>query len=176
MVEVILSAGITSLVLLAGVSTFLMAMSSWFQGQGTIDAQSGSQLAVRTISKELREAMAVLADEDGLGLSYRLPLVDGDGDYVMPIEWDGIDRRIQLEGADLVIREDDARRVLCSGVVLADSQAGGQAYRIFTPGAGAVTRSLTVMVVTRKNAQGDTYAASRSRETIFLRNIPELAR
>lgn len=176
--EITVGAGLTSLVLFTGLSVFLMGMSSWYRGQGNIDAQNGSQAAVRRVANVLREAMSVTVDGDGLGVSYRMPQVDGDGAFVMPATWDGVDRRIELSGSDLQVVAGNDESTLCRGVITTDplTQGGSGAYRIFTAGNGAITRSLNVMIVTRMNSYRTEQVTSRSRETVFLRNIPQLSR
>lgn len=178
LVEVVFASTLTVVVLAIGVSTFLTGTLSWARGEGRIDAQESSQVAIRLVSQELREAMAVTVDADGRGLSYRLPTRDANGNYTMPITWDGVARRIEVNGTSLRITGGAQTRVVARGLIFTDPQSlgGTQNYRIFTAGNGTITRSLTVMVVTRREADGARLVTSRSRETIYLRNIPDLYR
>lgn len=176
LVETTLASSLTVAVLVASVGTFLLAMISWARGQGKIDAESGSQKAVKVISKELREAMAVTVDGNGQGLTYRLPSYDANGNYTVPITWDGVTRRLEVQGSQLVMVAAGNTRTVCKNLILTDplSSGGTSAYRPFTGGAGAITRSLTIMVVLRTQSDGGRYVTSRSRETVYLRNIPDL--
>lgn len=176
LVEVLLASTLTVTVLAVAVGTFLTGMVSWARGQGRIDAEGGSQRAVREISQTLREAMAVTVDADGKGLSYRMPALDANGNYTIPITWDGITRRIAYSNGQIVASGGAADRVLCKGVILTDPQSSGgtAAYAPFTAGSGTITRSLNVMIVSQRAADRDKTATSRSRETIYLRNIPDL--
>lgn len=179
LIEIITATSISMLVLLVGCATFVLGMETWFRGQARLDANEASQQAVREISMELREAMSVTVDAGGQGLSFRRPLKDGNGSYVQPITWDGVARRLQLDGSNnlqVTASDGTAARTLCKNVIFTDplSAGGTGAYQIFTPGAGAITRSLTVMVVTRRGLYRQETVTSRSRETIFLRNIPQL--
>lgn len=187
LVETLTAAFISVLTLFTAVSVMISTMGSWAVGQGRIDAESDAQNAVRTIAIELREAMAVTV-ESGTALSYRLPVRDSEGSYVVPAQWDGVTRRMEWistgSGVGTVRVTDGSRtRILCRNVILRDPQSsgftptsGGSAYAIFTPGAGAITRQLTIMVVSRTSSNRGGWVLGRSRETIFLRNIPTLTR
>lgn len=178
LLEVITATGLSSMMLFGALSVFLHGSASWLRGTAKINVNEDAQGAVRAITQELREAMSVAVDGDGLGLSYRLPQVDGNGDYVVPAVWDGIERRIDLDDGRILLSADGADdKVLCRGVILTDPLSGTSAtYKTFTAGAGTITRQLTVMVVTKANEYRKEDAKSRSRETVFLRNIPELTR
>lgn len=178
MIEVLTASFMTVMVVTTAVATMLYGLSSWAKGQGRIYAETDTQKAIRLISMELREAMSVTVDGDGLGLSYRRPRFDSDGDYITPAEWDGVSRRIELVGSTLRISSDGQFRSICSGVVLTDplTSGGTGTYRIFQAPAGAITRQITVQVVARRNTYKSMQSYSRSRETIFLRNVPELTK
>lgn len=178
MVEVTFASAMTMLVLTTSVGVFMLGMTSWLRGQGKIDSEGGSQNAVRIVSKELREARDVTVDGDGMGLSYKLPLNDADGNYVIPITWDNVTRRIELQGTNLVVTKPGNTRIICRGVITTDplSTGGTVPYKLFTAGAAGTTRSINVMVVSSRSSYKVENAVSRSRETIFLRNIPILTR
>lgn len=173
LVEMMTAAVFTVLVLAGAFAALLSGSSAWIRGGGSMNAEATAQRAVRTVAHELRQAMVVTVDGDGRGLTYRMPMVDGSGSYTVPPVWDGVTRRIELSGANLEIVEGASRRRLASGVVLTDP-LGNQTYRIFTAGAGAVTRQITVQLAVQKNTIKNYQVSSRNRETIFLRNIPEL--
>lgn len=175
LVEVVVAAGLSTIALFGAVFLFLSGAMSWARGTGRIDAESGANLAVRSVSRELREAMTVTVDSDGAGLSYRLPAKDEDGSFTTPVTWDGVDRRIELQGSQLCVTGSGQTRVICRGVVATDPLSNST-YRIFTAGSGAITRSLTVMIASSRNAEYNKMATSRSRETIYLRNIPQLVK
>lgn len=179
LVETLMAASLTVLVLLTSVSTFMFTMQSWATGAGAIGAQSTSQNAVRTISMQLREALVFNVDGDGMGITYRLPLTDGDGDYVLPVTWDGVTRTIRLQADNTILMSDGTdTRTLCRNVITTDpdSPGGTTPYQIFVAGAGTVKRSLTITVAARKAGFTDGTVTSRSREIVYLRNIPELSR
>lgn len=178
LVETVIASGLSILAFYGATMLFLSGAMSWTRGAGRIDSESTTHRAVREISRELREAMTVSVDANGKGLSYRLPVKDDDGNYTMPVTWDGVSRRIELDGTDLVVIGGDNSRRICPGVILTDPQsAGGTGHYVpFSPGAGAITRSLTVMLVSQNAADYNHTATSRSRETIYLRNIPQLVK
>ena len=159
------------------VGLLIMGMASWVRGESRIQAESQSQRAVRIISQELREAMMVSVDPDGTGLSYRLPTRDSSGTFTVPTTWDGVTRRIELRGDNLVVVGAQSERIIARNVSRTDfTQDPPVAYQIFTPGAGAVTRQLVVTIVCQTNSYRTKNSVSRTRETVFLRNIPELSR
>ena len=128
------------------------------------------------MSAELRQAMSVTVDGNGLGLSYRMPVIDSGGNYTVPPVWDNVNRRIELNGTNLNIVTGGSTRRIASGVILTDplSPGGTGSYKVFTPGAGVITRQVTVQLVVRKTTLKQQTKSSRNRETIYLRNIPEL--
>ena len=173
-VELMMASTISVGVLFTAVMLFLFGMAQWSRGEAHITANNGSQVAVRLIASELREAMSVTVDSDGLGLSYRLPKKNESGDWITPVEWDGVERRIDYGDGDIWITG-GGERVVCQHVVLNDPQwDGNHAYKVFSAGSGSITRQLTIMVVTRTNEYKNEWSTSRSRETIYLRNVPEL--
>lgn len=178
LVELLVGSSISMLVLYGAVMLMVAGSASWYKGEGKILAETQSQRAVRLISSELREAMSITVDANGLGLNYRLPQKDGNGNYIVPAQWDNVTRRIELSGTNIRILENGNPRVICRNVILTDpkSTSGEAPYVIFAPGAGTITRQLTVMVVTQTGTYRGGTTTSRSRETLFLRNIPELLR
>lgn len=186
-IEVLTASALSVVATFTAVAVMISGMSSWAKGQGRIMAEGDAQNAVRTISNELREAMAVTV-LSGTAVEYRLPLKDGNGNFVVPAQWDGVTRRIEWSSTDgglglVRVTGGSTNNVICRNVLLRDPQSsgftpttGGSTYNIFTAGAGTVTRQLTIMLATRANAAKKEYVVSRSRETVFLRNIPTLTR
>lgn len=178
LMEVMVSAAISSVVLFSAISLFLTGIGTWARGQGKMEVETQSRQAIRVTSDALREAMWVSVDADGMGLTYRLPRIDGDGAFEVPIIWDGVDRRIALHSGKLQMIDANGTRTICRNVRLTDplSSGGAQSYRIFTPGPGAITRRLNVQIVTETTGGRQEKVVARKRETVFLRNIPELTR
>jgi hypothetical protein len=175
MVEVLIAAGLNTVILGAAVLCMLQGSRAWIKGNASANSASSAARAVRIVSDTLREAMLVTVDANGLGLTYRMPAVEN-GAFTVPPVWDGVTRRIFLNGSNLVIQEGGSSRVICRNVITTDPNTGAN-YRIFTAGVGSVTRSVTVMVATRNTGlhNANVYQ-KRYRETIFLRNVPELTR
>lgn len=173
--EVAIASAISTIVLFGAVSTFLVGMSSWMRGQGKLDVSSRSQIAVRTISQELREAMSITVDGDGMGVTYRRPRLTTAGDIQIPVLWDGVARRIELRNGVLRKSTNGNIRVLARGLTTTDPRSR-TAYRVFTAGSGSITRQVHVQLANRAFGFRDGVEQTRVRETIYLRNIPELAR
>lgn len=178
LVEVVTAAVFSVMVLTGAFAALLSGSGAWIRGGSSMDAESSAQRAIRRISSELRQAMAVTVDPGGMGVTYRMPVVDADGNYTVPPVWDGVTRRIERSGSNLDLVIDGNRRRLASGVILTDpvSTNGASSYQIFTPGAGTITRQVTVQLAIQKNSLKSYQVSSRGRETIFLRNIPDLIR
>ncbi len=178
LVEVLVASSLSVMVVFTTLGIFMSGMSDWARGQGRIDAESQSQAAVRQISDTLREAMAVSVDADGQGLRFRLPAKGEDGSFRVPAVWDGVERRIYHQSGKLMLAEGGRARELARGVILTDpnSPYGDASYRIFSPNTGTVVRQLTVMVATRTNGAAGEKVTGRTRETVYLRNIPDLYR
>src|SRR5947209_4050189 len=152
LIELLTAAGITIVVLLGSLSILVAGSASWAQGLSKIGAEMDAQMSVRAISQQLAEAMFVSVDSDGMGLTYRLPEKDATGNYVLPITWDGVSRRIEVQNKNLVLIDRGVKRVLAHGLILTDplSSRGTAPYHIFTPGAGTLTRQVTVEVATQR--------------------------
>ena len=178
LVETLTAATMTVLVLSGAIAVLLYGLTSWARGQGRIAAETDSQKAVRIISQRLREACKVTVDANGLGLTYWIPPIDGTGQYVTPVppNGDGVLRRIELNGSTLNIVTGGISRSICPGVILTDplSAGGTTPYVIFSSPTGVVTRQITIQIVTQRNTYKAANVTSRTRETIYLRNVQEL--
>jgi hypothetical protein len=174
--ELLVASSLTVIIVFAAIGALLTTMTSWYRGAGQIAAETSAKQAIRTIASELRPAMEVIVDNDGNGLTYRLPERDADGDFQVPPEWDGVTRRIELDVASdpPVLRISDGHdwRVIARHVIARDPEWAGGHYRLFTPGEGTTVRQVTVKVATSTPGAGDERVTSRVRETIYLRNVP----
>lgn len=177
LVEVLTAASMSVVVLFAVVLSLLTGMQSWARGQGKINAEVSSQATIRMISQELRQAMSVTVESSGNALEYRLPQKDGSGDYVVPATWDGIIRKIRYvsdgETGHIELGPVSNLRTICEDVSLVDPLTS-TSYKLFTAGDGSITRQLTVQIVAKTLGSGNKKVTSRTRETIYLRNIPSL--
>ena len=107
---------------------------------------------------------------------YELPQQNADGSYALPMIWDGITRRIALQGTDLPVMtgSDGSSQTIASGVYPYDPlQPANTTYQIFTGQSGQATSSVTVMIVTGQLDGQQNLITSRSRQTIYLRNLPQ---
>lgn len=175
LVEATLASVVTAAVLVTSLGVYIVGMMGWYRGEGNINAEMGSHTALRIIANELRQAMNVTVDPNGLGLTYTLPLQSNGAD-VVPVKSDGVSRRIELDGTTLNMWANGVSRKLCSNVILTDplSPGGATAYQIFTPGAGTTTIAVTVMIVTKQPGYTSETLTARNRETIFIRNVPQV--
>lgn len=166
----------STIVIFASLACFLQGASSWAKGQSHMTVEDQSRRSVRIISDELREAMSVFVDADGMGLTYRKPKLDAEGNFVTPVIWDGVTRRIYCSSGKIYLGPSGQERIVCRDVITTDPKlVGNPPYKTFVPAAGSITRAVDVKVVTSTNSGVDaTKTISRKRETIFLRNVPEL--
>jgi len=171
-VELLTAATISTLVLGVLMSTMIMGSSSWIRGLGRIEAEGGSQMAIKRVSDQLREAMVVQVDASGKSLTYRLPMMDKTKQFIYPLTWDGVTRSIALVGTDLILSDGQTNVTLARGVAATDPMdPGHRSYKVFIPGPGLVTRQVTLQLALDRNSYKREIASSRTRETIFLRNI-----
>lgn len=178
LVEVVTASTLSVLVLTGAYAALLSGSTTWIKGSGSMDAEATAQRAIRRMATELRQAMSVVVDANGQGVTYRMPVIDANGNYTVPPVWDNVTRRIELNGTNLNIVTNGVTRRIASGVRTTDplSSGGTTPYRIFIPGAGVVTRQVTIQLVVQKTTVKTYTDWSRNRETVFLRNIPELIR
>lgn len=180
LVEVMVGSALTALVLLGTLATLYAGTRSWVLGQSLIDAEVDGSQAIRSLSLELREAMAVTVATDGQSLTYRMPRRNAAGDFVVPAEWDGVNRRAILAANasgrfTLSIGVAGSERALTRNLILVDpDMPGTPTYRVFTAGPGRITREIQIMVITRTNGPRGEPVYHRVRETLFLRNIPSI--
>jgi hypothetical protein len=176
LVETLVVTLMSTIVIFASLACFLQGAGSWAKGQSNMTVQDQSRRTVRIIADELREAMSVFVDADGMGLTYRKPRLDAEGNFETPVIWDGVTRRIYFDEGKLFMGPDGQERIICTDVIVTDPKiAGNPPYRTFVPGGGSITRSLDVKVITSTPSGVDANKViSRKRETIFLRNVPEL--
>ncbi len=174
-IEVLTASVMSFMVLTGATAAMLYGMASWTRGQARIDSENLSQQAIRKVNKLLREAMVVTVDNDGMGLTYRVPQKDGNGRFTLPATWDGVERRIEVSGSNLNLVAGGTTRRLCSNIIFTDPIANGASYVVFAPGAGTITRRVWMKLAT-STASGDRgrLMKSRGREVIFLRNVPAL--
>jgi type II secretory pathway pseudopilin PulG len=181
LIEMVVATGLSVMVLGVCLSILFAGSASWSTGLGNTAATSYAQNAVRTISKRLQEAMSVTVAANGQSLTYQLPQTDGQGNYLLPLAWDGVNRQILIQNNNQLVMVDGSQQeVVAYGVIFTDplSPHGTKPYVPFTPGVGTTTNQVTIEVATQAYAH-DTYGASttvasRERETIYLRNIPQI--
>lgn len=179
LVEVMISTGLSALVLTGSLATLYAGSKTWVRGQSQIEVDLDGSQAMRRLSVELREAMAVTVASDGLSLTYRTMARNADGSFKSPPEWDGISRRarvVSLSGSRfrIEIGLSGQESGLTNQLILIDPMDQNRSYRVFQAGAGAITRQLTVQLVTRVNGPSGEPLYYRTRETIYLRNIPSI--
>lgn len=173
LIETLMAAIITGLTLTTGVSLLIVGLLGWYRGQGQIKAEEDSHTALRIAISELRQAMSVSVDANGLGISYYLPEQDNTGTDLVPETSDGVLRRIELDGSTFNMIANGNTRTLCTDVTLTDPNSS-EAYKVFTPGAGTTTLAVTIEIVTKDQASSGDIEESRNRETVFVRNVPPL--
>lgn len=194
LVEVIVGSAISFIVLTSALTLFIACVAAWGRGETMMDGENDTRQAIRQISDELRQAMWVSIDGDGMGITYRLPQKDAiTGDYSVPVVWDGVDRRIYKDGTDLIlVGSGGIKRTIARNVLAVDPFMLGThqyqkkrikgsvpevapSYKIFTTNTAGIISVVTVKIVTGKQGGAtDEWQRTRKRERVVLRNVPEL--
>lgn len=195
LVEVVVGSIISFIVLSSAVALFLGVIGAWARGESMMDGDNDTRQIVRIASDELREAMWVSVDADGMGITYRKPRKDASGDFEIPVVWDGIDRRMELNGANLEIDDGGSVRTIGRNVLSVDPfrlgthaldskrfvedplnpTAAPPAYRIFEGPATGLVSEVTVTIVTgSRGGQAAESVRAKKRERVVLRNVPQL--
>lgn len=175
MVEVVVGAGLSVITLVGGVACFMGGMMSWMKGVGAMDSISKSQDSIKLVSQQLREAMAVTISDSGKTVTYTIPLKDNSGSYVLPLASDGITRQFKVDQETLVQTVGTTTRTISTNVLSIDP-ATGSAYTPFSANNGDVTRQMVITLVTSKRGFRNNWTPSRTRESVYLRNVPQLSR
>lgn len=182
MVEMALAMAIMSMVVFFGTVALVSTLQAWERGQARISSETEATAALRYVRDQLKEAMSVTVDGDGKGLTYRLATKDDSGNYTYPLTYDGVSRRFQLNSDGTFVQIVAGKtKVLLTGVTTTDHRGDLDtgSYQVFVGGAGAITRTLTVQLVTKNlirshgGSSNNTYG--RVREIILLRNTPQIS-
>lgn len=183
LVEVTVASVISMLAIVGAMSVFLSGMSSWASGSRIISAQTKSDNVVAMVVDELREATFVFVAADGRSVTYRKPARDANDNFVMDVHgspvWDGRTRTLYFNNGSFFMNDGaNPPWRIASNVILTDPKSvpPNQPYRIFTAGAGANTREVTVKIVIRQQFMDRTDLYGRKREAVYLRNIPDSIR
>jgi hypothetical protein len=175
LVEVLVASSISAFVMTSLILALLSGMKSWTIGQGKINAEVSSAQGMRSVISELREAMLVTIDNNGMGITFQVPARQNDGTYSVPPVSDGVNRRIYYQSSTQTIRVSDntGDRALARYVINTDPSRNGASYRLFTATrVSTVIRQVDVRIVAQTNSSADDYNTSRARETVVLRNVP----
>ena len=191
--EVVVGSLISVIVLTSAVTMFIGVAAAWARGENTMSGENDTRQVVRLVGDELREAMWVSVDANGMGLTYRKPKKKVNGDFEIPVVWDGKDRRFFLDGTNLKLNDGTSTRVVARKVLSVDpfmlrntvgesvryntSQGveAAPAYRIFIPNSTGLVSEVTVTIVTgNSGGKAGESMRSRKRERVVLRNVPEL--
>ncbi|MER3414351.1 MAG: hypothetical protein C4340_00245 [Armatimonadota bacterium] len=173
--EVLLGVSVLGFVMLGALLALIGTLGGWAVGQARIQAEVETQRALRRITDTLQEAMWAQVDADGYGITYRLPQRDANGNIAYPLTWDGIDRRIEIDGTDLRICDDGGCTTILTNVTTVDpNNPSSGNYLMFVAPAGATVRQVTVQIVVKRSVRDDRSVWTRARESVRLRNVPQL--
>lgn len=175
MIEVVVGSGISVVTLVGGVGCFMAGMMSWMKGVGAMDSISKSQDSIKLMSQQLREAMSVTISDNGATVTYKIPSKDQSGSYVLPLASDGVTRQFKLVNGTLSQITDGNSRVVAANVLSTDPQTES-AYKVFSANNGDVTRQVVITLITSRQGFRNNWTPSRSRESVYLRNVPQLSR
>lgn len=176
LVESVTGASITAMTLVGGVACFMAGMMSWTKGAATIDSMTKSQNAVKMMSQQLREAYKVTVSDDGKMVTFQLPSKNPDGSYVIPMVSDNQNRVFKVNDSNELVYINNSVTTVVSKNVLATDPNTNSSYRVFTANSGTVSRQLVIQLVTTRQGFRNNWQPNRSRESVYLRNIPQLSR
>lgn len=172
--EVLLGVSVLAFVTFGALLALVGTLSGWATGQARIQAEVDAQRALRRVTEALKEAMWAQVDGDGMGITYQLPARDGSGNIAFPLAWDGIERRIELTGTDLRICDNAGCQTILTDVTTVDPNRPSGGYVMFVPSAGTTVRQVTVQIVVRRTVRPGHDVWARTRESVRLRNVPQL--
>ena len=199
LVETLIASAISVLAVTAGTTAFLSGSYSWAKGEIEMASEGSGNFAMRIIAEELREAMFVKVASDGMRIDYFLPMKDGDGAFIFPIVPDGVSRRLYFDDDDLILKVGSSKRVICQDVLFSDPRiangslanegvgngrgtgkaltggtGSGALYTPFIATPGALTREVTVKLVTMSKGHTGKTRVSSKREVVLARNVPRI--
>jgi len=173
-----IASSILTIILVAGVAVMASTLQSWVKNTRKVDAENSGSYAVRYIASRLQEAYSASVSSDGKTLTYYLPIKDGNGRYVTPIVAENTARQFYVSDGNLYDSQDGETRLLVPHISLVDPLIAGsdKSYKPFLAGTGQVVHTITVHLVTlQQTSDSDTNKVrSRHRQTILLRNTPEI--
>jgi Tfp pilus assembly protein PilW len=165
-----------SIIVLAGCLGILFSgTASWANGLGKSNSQSDAEMAVRTISNLLEPAMSVSVSSDGNTLTYELPATDTNGNYIVPLTWDGVNRQITANHNQITLVDGNSERVLINSLIYTDPLANNAPYKVFTPIVASVTSEVTIEIATQYHGYKAAVTQNRAEATINFRNVSALS-
>jgi hypothetical protein len=189
-IEFLVGLSISTAVIGGAASLMMATASSYKKGTSWVDTDGSTRQAIQLISNEVREAMKVEILNSGNKIKYRLAKVDGSGQQIYPLQWDGVERSFEYKDQKLYHHEGSHSRVVARDIWTVDpymarnsgkshsmetasslmASSSSKTYPIFsTTGTGSV-RELTIMLVAGKDGQRENVVLGRKRERVFLRN------
>lgn len=163
LIETITAMGVFTLLCIGGLGLLVSAANSWNQDYDRASADTDTGLAMRMIVDELRPSISVMVDTNGQGLTYWRPRRDSAGHLVVPLQSDGVARRIwrSASGDSLLIT--GRNRALVSSLTPASGT-----NRLFTllPSGKAIAVNIACTVRTTSG----TFQNGKS-EMVRLRNL-----
>lgn len=173
--EILFSVSIFGLVIAGALFALIGTLNAWDKGQARIQAELECQQALRRVTSALQEAMYAEVDADGMGITYHLPQKDAQGSILYPITWDGVVRRIELDGSTLQVCDQNGCQPLLDNVITTDpNDPTNGTYVMFVPSAGTTVRQVTVQIVVARTLRNNETVTARAREAVRLRNVPSL--
>jgi len=177
LIELMTAVCLSVVVLSAAVGILFSGTASWATGLGKTNSQNDAEMAVRTVAEMVTPAMSVTVSADGSTVTYELPATDSNGNYTIPLVWDGVVRTITSSNNEIIMNDGAAQRVLINSLIYTDplSTSGIAPYKVFTPLPGSTVRQMTIEIATQYHGYKAATTQNRCRETINFRNVPPLS-
>lgn len=163
LVEILIAMSIFALLSIGGLGILIQGINSWNRDFARASVETDTGLAMRKITAALRPAINVTVDSNGQGISYNAPLLDSNGNVVLPIQSDGTQRRIYRSADGSSLYMTGTNRPLLSSLA-----AASNSYNIFA--ALQSGKAVVVNLISTASTGQEQFTSSKT-EVVDLRNV-----
>ena len=177
--ELLVGMGLMALLVLGSMTMFASSLKSLKRTDKDVTMSDQSSRALRKITETIRQSVTVTVSDGGRKVTYYLPVmsgaadsVTGESEIVNPPTSDGIARTYTVNFTTGTIF-DESGKVIVRNVAGKDNNRAsslyGSSYEPFTIGTIGTRKALTINIITRDDAGGQT-RNMRMKTTAIIRN------
>lgn len=172
LVELLASMLITFLVLSVVLIMYAYSLRNWTNADRTLSATNQANIGVEAALAQLQMALVVTVSSNGQRVDYTVPNRDSNGNITIPMTADANARAMYWTSANNLVLQEGTNTRFIARNVFSTIPGTSTAYRLFTAGAEAITREVTVQLYCSSDLSGTTLTTTNAyaRGTTAIRN------